>query len=96
MSRGSKKEVGVDLGLTEEEKTELHRIAQEVIEKKSKGQEIPSFSTASDKNEEPLCVCTSAVCSGAVSDHSNPQPRFTERWNGWRRLRLSKIPVSGR
>ncbi len=53
MSRGTKKEVGVDLGLTEEEKTELRQIAQAVIEKKSKGQEIPSFSTASGKlNEE--------------------------------------------
>jgi AmmeMemoRadiSam system protein A len=52
MSTAGKKEVGVDLGLTDEEKTELRRIARTVIEDKSKGREIPSFSSASEKLEE--------------------------------------------
>ena len=46
------KEVGVDLGLTDEEKQELHRIARTVIEKKTRGEEIPDFSASTEKLTE--------------------------------------------
>jgi AmmeMemoRadiSam system protein A len=43
------KKVGVDLGLTEEEKKVLHHIAKTVIENKAKGKPIPDF-----KIESPI------------------------------------------
>jgi len=41
-----KKKVGVDLGLTDDEKQELRRIARTVIETKSRGKTLPTFSPA--------------------------------------------------
>jgi AmmeMemoRadiSam system protein B/AmmeMemoRadiSam system protein A len=43
------KKVGVDLGLTEEEKKTLHHIAKTVIENKARGQAVPEF-----KIESPI------------------------------------------
>ena len=44
-----KKDVGVDLGLSEEEKEELHRIARTVIEKKTRGEPLPAFEAETEK-----------------------------------------------
>jgi len=43
------KKVGVDLGLTEEEKKTLHHIAKTVIENKARGTALPEF-----KIESPI------------------------------------------
>jgi AmmeMemoRadiSam system protein A len=50
----NRKKVGVDLGLTDEEKQELRRIAQVVIDKKSRGEELPTFSPLTEKLTEHL------------------------------------------
>lgn len=47
------KQVGVDLGLTEEEKEELHEIARAVIEAKSQGRSLPPLATASEALKQP-------------------------------------------
>ena len=49
----NKKLVGTDLGLTNEEKAELLRIARSVIEAKSSGKPLPYLSASSKKLEEP-------------------------------------------
>jgi AmmeMemoRadiSam system protein A len=49
---GGKKAVGVDLGLTDEEKGELLRIARTVIEKRARGEKSPTFSPTTDKLKE--------------------------------------------
>lgn len=46
------KKVGVDLGLTEEEKKTLHQIAKTVIENKAKGKAIPDFKIESTTLKE--------------------------------------------
>jgi len=46
------KKVGVDLGLTEEEKKTLHHIAKTVIENKTKGRPVPDFKVESPTLKE--------------------------------------------
>ena len=46
------KKVGVDLGLTEEEKKTLHQIAKTVIENKAKGKAVPDFKIESTTLKE--------------------------------------------
>jgi AmmeMemoRadiSam system protein B/AmmeMemoRadiSam system protein A len=46
------KKVGVDLGLTEEEKKTLHQIAKTVIENKAKGKAVPDFKVESTTLKE--------------------------------------------
>jgi AmmeMemoRadiSam system protein A len=46
------KDAGIDLGLSDAEKDELLRIARTVIEKKAKGEQIPSFEPTSEKLKE--------------------------------------------
>jgi AmmeMemoRadiSam system protein B/AmmeMemoRadiSam system protein A len=46
------KKVGVDLGLTEEEKKTLHHIAKTVIENKAKGKAVPDFKIESTTLKE--------------------------------------------
>ncbi len=46
------KKVGVDLGLTEEEKKTLHQIAKTVIENKAKGKAVPDFKVESPTLKE--------------------------------------------
>ena len=46
------KKVGVDLGLTEEEKRTLHQIAKTVIENKAKGKAVPDFKIESTTLKE--------------------------------------------
>jgi len=45
----TEKDVGVDLGLTDEEKKELHRIARTTIETKSRGKPLPPVSALTEK-----------------------------------------------
>jgi hypothetical protein len=47
------KKPGIDLGLTAEERAELHSIARKVIEARCRGKEAPKFTTASSKLKEP-------------------------------------------
>ena len=47
-----KKDVGVDLGLSHAEREELLRIARTVIETKSRGRTVPSFSAATERLNE--------------------------------------------
>lgn len=46
------KNVGVDLGLTDDEKKELRQIARSVIESKTRGKPAPALSTSSNKLSE--------------------------------------------
>lgn len=48
----SQKKVGVDLGLSDSEKQELHRIARTAIENKTRGKKVPVSSPSSDKLTE--------------------------------------------
>ncbi len=48
-----KREVGVDLGLSDQDKETLHRIARTVVEKACKGEKIPKFEATSAKLKEP-------------------------------------------
>jgi AmmeMemoRadiSam system protein A len=47
-----KKDIGVDLGLSDEEKRELHEIARTVIETRAKGEKPPSFRAQGGKLTE--------------------------------------------
>jgi AmmeMemoRadiSam system protein B/AmmeMemoRadiSam system protein A len=48
----NKKNVGIDLGLTEEEKKTLHEIAHTVIWNKASGKEVPEFKITSERLKE--------------------------------------------
>lgn len=65
-----KKKVGVDLGLSDEEKKELHRVARTVIEKRARREQLPSFAANTEKlNEERgafVCVYKQGMLRGCI------------------------------
>ncbi len=65
-----KEDVGVDLGLSEEERAELHRIARTVIENKARGKPVPAFSPSGDKLRENrgafVCVYKQGMLRGCI------------------------------
>ncbi|MEJ2717617.1 MAG: AmmeMemoRadiSam system protein A, partial [Deltaproteobacteria bacterium] len=80
MSSG-KKDVGVDLGLTDEEKNSLHRIARTVIEKKARGEQLPSFDVSEGKLGEKrgafVCVYKQGMLRGCIGSLEASEPLAT-------------------
>jgi AmmeMemoRadiSam system protein A len=80
MSSG-KKDVGVDLGLTDDEKNELHRIARTVIEKKSRGEQLPTFSASEGKLRENrgafVCIYKMGMLRGCIGSVEASDPLAT-------------------
>jgi hypothetical protein len=75
-----KENVGVDLGLTEEERNELHQIAQTVIERKSRGESVPTFSPSSEKLKEGrgafVCVYKKGMLRGCIGSLEGDTPLY--------------------
>jgi AmmeMemoRadiSam system protein A len=83
MSLG-KKNVGVDLGLTADEKQELRRIARTAIESQSRGKPLPSFSPTTEKLKEArgafVCIYKQGMLRGCIGslDASDPLHKTVE------------------
>jgi AmmeMemoRadiSam system protein A len=79
-----KKDVGVDLGLTDAEKEELHRIARTVIESRCRGKSVPSFSASTEKLAEErgafVCIYKQGMLRGCIGslDPSDPLYKTVE------------------
>lgn len=79
-----KKDVGVDLGLTDAEKEELHRIARTVIEFRCQGKSIPGFSASTEKLAEErgafVCIYKQGMLRGCIGslDASDPLYKTVE------------------
>ena len=73
-----KKGVGVDLGLSDEEKTELHRIARYVIETKAKGEPVSPSSPKSEKLAEGrgafVCIYKQGMLRGCIGSLQASDP----------------------
>ncbi len=80
-----KEDVGVDLGLSEEERVELHRIAKTVIENKARGEAVPAFSPVGDKLREErgafVCVYKQGMLRGCIGliEASGPLHKTVEQ-----------------
>jgi AmmeMemoRadiSam system protein A len=80
-----KEDVGVDLGLSEEERAELHRIARTVIENKARGNPVPAFSPGGDKLREEMgafvCVYKHGMLRGCIGmiEASEPLHKTVEQ-----------------
>jgi len=75
---GDKEKVGVDLGLNDEEKTELRRIARTVIEKRARCEAIPSISSSSGKLNEKwgafVSIYKQGMLRGCIGTLESPNP----------------------
>jgi AmmeMemoRadiSam system protein A len=75
-----KENVGVDLGLSEEERTELHRIARTVIERRCRGQSVPEVSPASEKLKEGrgafVCLYKKGMLRGCIGSLECDTPLY--------------------
>jgi len=73
-----KKDVGVDLGLSEEEKTELHRIARIAIENKAKGKAVPASVAKTEKLSEGrgafVCIYKQGMLRGCIGSLEPSDP----------------------
>jgi AmmeMemoRadiSam system protein A len=78
------KDVGVDLGLTDEEKQELHRIARAVIESRCRGKSLPGVSPSTEKLAEGrgafVCIYKQGMLRGCIGslDASDPLYKTVE------------------
>ena len=79
MSAG-KERVGIDLGLSDQDRAELHKIARTVIEQRSRGQSIPHFSPSSDKLKEGsgafVCVYKKGMLRGCIGSLEGDAPLY--------------------
>ncbi len=75
-----KKDVGVDLGLTDEEKAELLRIAGTVIEKCSRGEKLPVFEPKTEKLKEErgafVCIYKRGMLRGCIGSLQADEPLY--------------------
>jgi AmmeMemoRadiSam system protein A len=75
-----KENVGVDLGLSDEDRAELHKIARAVIEQKSRGQSIPQFSPSSERLKEGsgafVCVHKKGMLRGCIGSLEADMPLY--------------------
>jgi len=75
-----KENVGVDLGLSDEDRAELHKIARAVIEQKSRGQSVPKFSPSSERLKEGrgafVCVHKKGMLRGCIGSLEADTPLF--------------------
>ncbi|MBI4966071.1 MAG: AmmeMemoRadiSam system protein A [Desulfomonile tiedjei] len=80
----NKKQVGVDLGLTDREKQELHRIARTVIESRCQGKSLPDTSPLTEKLAEGrgafVCIYKQGMLRGCIGslDASDPLYKTVE------------------
>lgn len=76
MSR--KKDVGVDLGLSDEEKKELHRIARTVIENRTRKNPLPKYVPATEKLKENrgafVCLYKKGMLRGCIGSLEADEP----------------------
>jgi AmmeMemoRadiSam system protein A len=76
----STKTAGTDLGLSDEEKQELHRIARAVIEAKAKGQPVPCFPPATDRLKEKrgafVCIYKTGMLRGCIGTLEARAPMY--------------------
>jgi AmmeMemoRadiSam system protein A len=76
MSR--KKDVGVDLGLSDQDKQELHRIAKTVIEKRARKDPLPTMTPSSEKLKENcgafVCVYKKGMLRGCIGSLEANEP----------------------
>jgi AmmeMemoRadiSam system protein A len=77
---GKKRDVGVDLGLTDEEKEELLRIAGTVIDKCSRGEKIPTFQPKTEKLKEErgafVCIYKRGMLRGCIGSLVADEPLY--------------------
>jgi AmmeMemoRadiSam system protein A len=79
-----RKRVGIDLGLTDDEKQELRRIARTVIESKSRGKPLPSIPPTSEKLKEGrgafVCIYKQGMLRGCIGslDAADPLHKTVE------------------
>lgn len=76
MSR--KKDVGVDLGLSDQDKTELHQIARTVIEKRVRKDALPNVKPSSEKLKENrgafVCLYKKGMLRGCIGSLEADEP----------------------
>lgn len=76
----SKKNAGTDLGLSDEEKQELRRIARTVIEAKVKGQPGPFFSPMTERLQEKhgafVCIYKKGMLRGCIGTLEARAPMY--------------------
>jgi len=75
-----KENVGVDLGLSEEERIELHKIARTVIEHRCRGQSIPEISPSGEKLKEGrgafVCLYKKGMLRGCIGSLEGDTPLY--------------------
>jgi len=73
-----KKDVGVDLGLSEEEKSELHRIARTAIERRAKGKAVTASAPMTEKLAEGrgafVCIYKQGMLRGCIGSLEPSDP----------------------
>lgn len=73
-----KKDVGVDLGLSEEEKNELHRIARTAIEQRAKGKPVKASKPLTEKLAEGrgafVCLYKQGMLRGCIGSLEPSEP----------------------
>jgi AmmeMemoRadiSam system protein A len=73
-----KKDVGVDLGLSDEEKTELHRIAHDAIENRAKGKPVPASTPKTERLAEGrgafVCIYKQGMLRGCIGSLQPSDP----------------------
>ena len=75
-----KEKVSVDMGLSDEDRAELHKIARAVIEHRSRGQSIPRFSPSSARLNEGsgafVCVYKKGMLRGCIGSLEGDTPLY--------------------
>jgi AmmeMemoRadiSam system protein A len=76
----SKKSAGTDLGLTELEKKELHKIARSVIQAKTRGEPVPYFTPATERLNEKrgafVCIYKKGMLRGCIGTLEARDPMY--------------------
>ena len=92
---GRKEKVGVDLGLSDDEKTTLLKIARTTIESRIKGKDAPEFTPDSETLKETgvhLYHFTARVICAAVSGTFRQQNHSIKPYRKWQYLLHFKTP----
>ncbi len=75
-----KEKVSVDMGLSDEDRAELHKIARAVIEQRSRGQSTPHFSPSSERLNEGsgafVCVYKKGMLRGCIGSLEGDTPLY--------------------
>ncbi len=75
-----KEKIGIDLGLSDQDRAELHEIARTVIEQRSRRQAIPHFSPSSERLKEGggafVCVYKKGMLRGCIGSLEGDTPLY--------------------